>query len=245
MISIADGIGLLIGIVLIAIVADRLRIAYPILLVVAGIGVALLPLKHRIELQPDLVLLVFLPPLIYDASLDTSARELRAQWRPILLLAVVGELDRQLSEAWAAAIEGIDDPLERLVAALDAAADRCARHPELWRALLDVSMLSLSNPALQTRCQELRSRFTAGIEAEVRRALGRLPAYSLVAPRDLAGAIAAALEGAAVAALVGSRDTTSSVQALKVMVLAVVVTAHVIAGQEPPIARLAQLVRPR
>ena len=88
MISIADGIGLLIGIVLIAIVADRLRIAYPILLVVAGIGVALLPVKHRIELQPDLVLLVFLPPLIYDASLDTSARELRTHWRPILLLAV-------------------------------------------------------------------------------------------------------------------------------------------------------------
>ncbi len=88
MISIADGIGLLIGIVIIAIVADRLRIAYPILLVVAGIGVALLPVHHRIELQPDLVLLVFLPPLIYDASLDTSARELRTHWRPILLLAV-------------------------------------------------------------------------------------------------------------------------------------------------------------
>ena len=88
MISIADGIGLLIGIVLIAIVADRLRIPYPILLVVAGIGVALLPVKHRIMLDPDLVLLVFLPPLIYDASLDTSVRELRTQWRPILLLAV-------------------------------------------------------------------------------------------------------------------------------------------------------------
>jgi monovalent cation/hydrogen antiporter len=88
MISIADGIGLLIGIVLIAILADRLRIPYPILLVVVGIGVALLPVKHRVELQPELVLLVFLPPLIYDASLDTSARELRTQWRPILLLAV-------------------------------------------------------------------------------------------------------------------------------------------------------------
>jgi Na+/H+ antiporter len=74
--------------VLIAIVADRLRIPYPIMLVVVGIGVALLPVKHRVELQPDLVLLVFLPPLIYDASLDTSARELRTQWRPILLLAV-------------------------------------------------------------------------------------------------------------------------------------------------------------
>ena len=88
MISIADGIGLLIGIVVIAIIADRLRIAYPILLVIAGIGVALMPVHHRIELQPDLVLLVFLPPLIYDASLDTSARELRTHWRPILFLAV-------------------------------------------------------------------------------------------------------------------------------------------------------------
>ena len=88
MISLADGIGLLIGIVVIATVADRLRIAYPILLVIAGIAVALIPTHHRIQLQPDLVLLVFLPPLIYDASLDTSARELRAHLRPILLLAV-------------------------------------------------------------------------------------------------------------------------------------------------------------
>ncbi len=88
MISIADGIGLLIGIVAIATVADRLRIAYPILLVVAGIGVALIPTQHRVQLQPELVLLVFLPPLIYDASLDTSARELRTHLRPILLLAV-------------------------------------------------------------------------------------------------------------------------------------------------------------
>jgi len=88
MISIADGIGLLIGIVIIATIADRLRIAYPILLVVAGVGVALLPVQHRVTLDPELVLLVFLPPLIYDASLDTSARELRAHLRPIAFLAV-------------------------------------------------------------------------------------------------------------------------------------------------------------
>src|SRR5450631_4292838 len=71
MISIADGLGLLIG-----------------MLVIAAIGVALIPTQHRIQLQPDLVLLVFLPPLIYDASLDTSASELRSHLRPILLLAV-------------------------------------------------------------------------------------------------------------------------------------------------------------
>ncbi len=88
MISLADGIGLLIGIVVVATAADRLRIAYPILLVLAGIAVALLPVHHRVELDPDLVLLVFLPPLIYDTSLDTSGRELRTHLRPILFLAV-------------------------------------------------------------------------------------------------------------------------------------------------------------
>ena len=86
--TIAEVLGLLIAVVAVATVADRLRIAYPILLVIAGLVVAILPLAHRVTLQPDLILLVFLPPLIYDASLDTSARELRTHWRPILLLAV-------------------------------------------------------------------------------------------------------------------------------------------------------------
>ena len=88
MISLADGIGLLIGLVVIATIADRVRIPYPILLVVAGVVVAVLPVRHRVQLAPDLFLLVFLPPLIYDASLDTSARELRTHLRPILSLAV-------------------------------------------------------------------------------------------------------------------------------------------------------------
>jgi len=87
-INIADGLGLLIGIVAIATVADRLRVPYPILLVVAGLAVALLPVHHRVELEPELILLVFLPPLIYAASLDTSAGELRTHWRTIALLAV-------------------------------------------------------------------------------------------------------------------------------------------------------------
>jgi monovalent cation/hydrogen antiporter len=87
-VTIAEVLGLLIAVVVVATVADRLRVAYPILLVLAGLVVAVLPLAHRVSLQPDLILLVFLPPLIYDASLDTSSRELRTHWRPILLLAV-------------------------------------------------------------------------------------------------------------------------------------------------------------
>jgi len=87
-VTIAEVLGLLIAVVAVATVADRLRIAYPILLVIAGLAVAILPVAHRVTLQPELILLVFLPPLIYDAALDTSARELRTHWRPILLLAV-------------------------------------------------------------------------------------------------------------------------------------------------------------
>jgi CPA1 family monovalent cation:H+ antiporter len=87
-VTIAEILGLLIAVVVVATAADRLRIAYPILLVVAGVVVAILPVAHRVSLEPDLILLVFLPPLVYDASLDTSARELRTHWRPILLLAV-------------------------------------------------------------------------------------------------------------------------------------------------------------
>jgi monovalent cation/hydrogen antiporter len=88
MITLGDGIALLIGLVVVATVADRIRLPYPILLVVAGIVVAVLPIHHHVELEPDIFLLVFLPPLVYDASLDTSTRELRTHWRPILLLAV-------------------------------------------------------------------------------------------------------------------------------------------------------------
>jgi TetR/AcrR family transcriptional repressor of bet genes len=162
-----------------------------------------------------------------------------------LLVAVVAELGGQITDTWTSAMEGIEDPLERLVAGLDAAALLSARHPEVWRALSDLSVLSLSDPALVEPCRALRVRFAAAIEAEARGALGRLPAYTLVSPRNLAAAIAAAIEGAALGSLVDGRDASAHFQALKVMVLSLVVAAYVTAAQEPPVARLAQLLRPR
>lgn len=86
--NIAGILGALIFLVVVATVADRLKIAYPILLVLGGVVIALLPIHHRFEFEPDLILLLFLPPLIYDASLETSIGEIRTHWRPILLLAV-------------------------------------------------------------------------------------------------------------------------------------------------------------
>ncbi|MGE5535173.1 MAG: cation:proton antiporter, partial [Acidobacteriota bacterium] len=67
--------------------ARQLKIAPSILLVVAGIGMALIPGLPTIMLEPELVLLVILPPLIYSAGVAMSWREFRFNLRPITLLA--------------------------------------------------------------------------------------------------------------------------------------------------------------
>jgi CPA1 family monovalent cation:H+ antiporter len=71
----------------VAVTAQRLKVAPSILLVVAGIGMALVPGLPKIQLAPEFVLLVILPPLIYSAGVSMSWREFRFNLRPIALLA--------------------------------------------------------------------------------------------------------------------------------------------------------------
>ena len=78
---------LLAVLVVVAVVARGLDIAPSILLVVAGIALAVIPGLPRIALAPQLVLLGFLPPLIYSAGVAMSWREFRFNLRPIALLA--------------------------------------------------------------------------------------------------------------------------------------------------------------
>ncbi|MEA2952841.1 MAG: monovalent cation/hydrogen antiporter [Alphaproteobacteria bacterium] len=78
---------LLAVLVLVAVAARRLKVAPSILLVVAGVGLALIPGLPAVELAPELVLLVILPPLIYSAGVSMSWREFRFNLRPITLLA--------------------------------------------------------------------------------------------------------------------------------------------------------------
>jgi CPA1 family monovalent cation:H+ antiporter len=70
-----------------ALIARRLNTAPSIVLVLAGVALALVPGLPRIELAPELVLLVILPPLIYSAGVAMSWREFRFNLRPISLLA--------------------------------------------------------------------------------------------------------------------------------------------------------------
>src|SRR5262244_4621811 len=70
-----------------AVIARRLNTAPSIVLVIAGVALALVPGLPPIELAPELVLLVILPPLIYSAGVAMSWREFRFNLRPISLLA--------------------------------------------------------------------------------------------------------------------------------------------------------------
>jgi TetR/AcrR family transcriptional repressor of bet genes len=159
-----------------------------------------------------------------------------------LLLEVVTVTERQMVANWKSVVEAVDDPLERIVTGLDHAEARCAEQPEFFRLLLDLYTVSLSSPALRTRCARLRAHLIDEIEIELRQVLGRLPAYSLVTPRELAGAVLSAIDGIALSSLVVEQATAAPFRALKVLLLSLVVTAYVTAGQDPPIARLGEML---
>jgi monovalent cation/hydrogen antiporter len=71
-----------------ALLARRISVAPAILLLLTGIVLAFVPGMPSLELPPELVLLVVLPPLIYSASVAMSWREFKKNLRPIILLAV-------------------------------------------------------------------------------------------------------------------------------------------------------------
>lgn len=71
-----------------AALADRLDVPAPLLLIAVGAGGALLPFVPEIRLEPEIVLLGLLPPLLYAAAIQTSLVDFNANRRPILLLSV-------------------------------------------------------------------------------------------------------------------------------------------------------------
>ena len=87
-------LGLVIVVVLVSTVivgttlGGRFRVAPPVLLILLGTLLGLLPRLTDVELDPDLVLLLFLPAILYWESLNTSLREIRANLRVIILSSV-------------------------------------------------------------------------------------------------------------------------------------------------------------
>ncbi|MDP9363070.1 MAG: cation:proton antiporter, partial [Chloroflexota bacterium] len=81
---------LLLGATVVGILAQRVRVPYAVALVVAGLIVEESHLVRVPQLDPEVVLFAFLPPLLFDAAFRLDARELRLVARPVLLLAVPG-----------------------------------------------------------------------------------------------------------------------------------------------------------
>jgi len=79
---------LLVAVLIVVEVSGRIGVPYPILLVIGGLLLALIPGLPEVSLQPDIVLLIFLPPLIYIAAYLTPLRDLRQYRRAIALLSV-------------------------------------------------------------------------------------------------------------------------------------------------------------
>jgi monovalent cation/hydrogen antiporter len=65
------------------IVADKIRIAYPIVLVLGGLGLSFTSIFNHVKIDPELVFLIFLPPLLYEAAWQTSWKEFW-RWRRVI-----------------------------------------------------------------------------------------------------------------------------------------------------------------
>jgi monovalent cation/hydrogen antiporter len=81
-------VGLLAAVAVVVRLAGRTTIPEPVLLVLAGLAVALIPGLPQAELDPELILALFLPPLLYWAAIHVDVGELRRALRPVALLAV-------------------------------------------------------------------------------------------------------------------------------------------------------------
>jgi monovalent cation/hydrogen antiporter len=80
--------GVLLAAAALVVAATFTEVPYPILFVVGGLAAGFVPGIPNVELNPDLVLVIVLPPLLYSASFFSSLRDLRANLRPISLLSI-------------------------------------------------------------------------------------------------------------------------------------------------------------
>src|SRR6266498_4920863 len=87
---------------LLAVLACRLTLPYPIVLVIGGLALSFLPRLPQVRLNPETVFYFILPALLYPAALFTSWRDFRRNLRPILLLAIGLVLATTLTIAWIA-----------------------------------------------------------------------------------------------------------------------------------------------
>ncbi|MGO4291178.1 Na+/H+ antiporter [Chitinophaga sp. RAB17] len=109
-------------------VADKIRLPYPVLLITAGIGIGFIPALPDITLNPEVVFLLFLPPLLYDAAFNISPQEFKTNFNTIGTLAIGLVFITAAAIAVAAhyLIPGMSWPLSFVLGAILSATDAVA-----------------------------------------------------------------------------------------------------------------------
>jgi len=136
--------GLLVAVAGLAVLARLARIPYPILLVLGGLAFGSIPGVPDVELDPDLVLLLFLPPLLYATAFFANLRELRLNARPIGLLAIGLVIATMLTVAVVAhEMVGLDWPVAFALGAVVSPTDAVAPAEILRRLSVPRRVLSV------------------------------------------------------------------------------------------------------
>ena len=94
--------GLLVAVAGLSVLAERLSVPYPIVLVLGGAVLGFVPGLPDVKLDPEVVLVVFLPPLLYRAAIYANFGDMRASLRGLTLVAVGLVLATMCAVAWAA-----------------------------------------------------------------------------------------------------------------------------------------------
>lgn len=76
-------LALIAAVVLLEMLATKLKVAYPILLVVAGLVVSFIPGLPLVKINPDLIFFILLPPILFEAAWSISFKEMKKWWRII------------------------------------------------------------------------------------------------------------------------------------------------------------------
>jgi len=109
-------------------IADRIKIPYPVLLIIAGIAIGFIPALPAIDINPEIIFLIFLPPLLYDAAFNISFKDFKTNISTISTLAITLVF---LTTIWIAVvahymIPGMNWPLSFVLGAILSATDAVA-----------------------------------------------------------------------------------------------------------------------
>ncbi|KAF2508646.1 Na+/H+ antiporter [Flavobacterium zhairuonense] len=108
--------------------AEKSKLPYPILLVIVGVAIGFIPTMNEIEINPEIIFLIFLPPLLYDASFNISPKHFKTNLSTISTLAIPLVF---LTTFWIAVashymIPGMSWPLSFVLGAILSATDAVA-----------------------------------------------------------------------------------------------------------------------